>query len=393
MMQAKEISAQYWIFRIALMMCFAIFIWFSVSSCNQGQQQSQSADKTQQDLSSHSIYSNYNFDRSGKVISFGVQPLYMPTGLIIEVIKRDHLLKHDLSSLDLELQFFSFLKGKDVNFFMLRNDISVGVGGDMPTLTLAVRGDIIIPALIQNGPVSIVTRKHMLLTDLRGKKIGYASGSNAHYVLLDFLSTVGLLEQDVKLVSLEVNMMVEALRNGEIDAFAAWEPTPQLGKIQYSFVKGHQSFSSGFLYFDRNFFSNFPEALNRIIASEIRAINWIKSSKENLTQASKWAIKSAERLSGKKSLLSDKEYVFLAEQDILNRYSTKPYDINKSYLKNNGLLHNEFQFLKDLGILPPGAKWEKVKNSFNLKIVQKIIQENEKFKLQEFDYNQLPVNR
>jgi sulfonate transport system substrate-binding protein len=371
---------------LSLKIFLIFFICFIVSSCDQGEKQTPSAKTTQQDLSSHPIYSNYNFDQSGKVISFGTQPLYMPTGLIIEVIKRDLLLKRELSTLDFKLQFFPFLKGKDVNFFMFKNDISVGVGGDMPALTLAARGDILIPTLIQNGPVSIVTKKHMLLVDLRGKNIGYASGSLAHYALLDSLSSVGLSVDEVRLVPLEVNEMVESLNKGQISAYAAWEPTPELGKKQYSFVKGHQSMSSGFLYFNNKFFKIYPEVLYLIIAAELRAINWIKSSKENLKRASQWALNSAESILGRETMLSIRDYTYLAEQDILGRNSTKFYGINENSLKKNGLLHSEFQFLKNLGTISADAKWEKVINSFRPEIVQEIIKEKNKYKLQEFDY-------
>jgi len=362
---------------------------FLTSTCDQGQQQSSPSKTKQQDLSSHPIYSQYDFDKSNRVISFGTQPLYMPTGLITEVIKRDLLLERELSRYDVKLQFFPFLKGKDVNFFMFRNDINVGVGGDMPALTLAARGDILIPALMQNGPLSIVTKRHMLLADLRGKNIGYAFGSNAHFALLNLLSSVGLSEQDIQLVPLEVNEMVEALEKQTVDAFSAWEPTPEIGKKQYSFIKDHRSMSTGFLYFNNNFFADSPEVLHLIVAAEIRAIYWIKSSRQNLKQASQWAINSAQILSKRKPMLAVDDYTYLAEQDILGRYSANFFGINENSLKRNGLLHNEFQFLKNSGLISADAQWDRVKTSFRPKIVKEIIQERAKYRLQEFDYERV----
>jgi len=369
----------------AFLTCCALLLCLTSTSCDSGPQKIQPDSKDQQDLSSQPIYSTYKFDRSGKVISFGTQPLYLPTGLITEVMKRDRLLKAELANLDLELQFFPFFKGKDVNFFMLKGDINVGVGGNMPALNMAAQGDIIAPAIVQSGPVSIVTRKHMLLPDLRGKRLGYASGSNAHYVLLELLASAGLRERDVKLVSLEVNSMVEALKNGKIDAYAAWEPTPELGKKQYSFVKIYQSISSGFLYFNRVFFAS-PEALYQIVAAQIRAVNWIKASRQNLRQASQWAIRSAEKFSGKKTLLSIREYEALAEDDLLGRNSITSYGINEQILKMNGPLHNEFRFLKNLGMLSSEVPWEKVEKSFDARIVKKIYRDMGRYKLHQFDY-------
>ena len=44
-------------------------------------------------LLKHSIYSNYVFDNTDKVINIGIQPLYLPTGLISEVMERDMVLQ------------------------------------------------------------------------------------------------------------------------------------------------------------------------------------------------------------------------------------------------------------------------------------------------------------
>jgi len=85
-----------------------------------------------------------------------------------------------------------------VNFFLGRGDIDAGIGGDMPTLTAATNLDIVIPVMIQRGFISIVSNRQMLVEQLKGKRIGYAFGSNAHYALLKTLATAGLNENDVK---------------------------------------------------------------------------------------------------------------------------------------------------------------------------------------------------
>ncbi|MFK5953868.1 MAG: ABC transporter substrate-binding protein [Desulfobacterium sp.] len=113
-----------------------------------------------------------------------------------------------------------------MNFFLGKGDIDAGIGGDMPTLTAAANFDIVIPVMIQRGFVSIVANRHMLIDQLKRKKIGYAFGSNAHYALLKTLASAGLNENDVKLIPMEVAQMPEALDAGEITAFSAWEPTP-----------------------------------------------------------------------------------------------------------------------------------------------------------------------
>ncbi len=112
----------------------------------------------------------------------------------------------------------------------------------------------------------------------RGRRIGYAFGSNAHYALLNTLTSAGLDESMLTLVPMEVTEMPKALHEGKIDAFAAWEPTPFITVKQYpETVIIHKSLSSGYMYFKREFFDKHPEIVRLFLAAEIRAINWMNT--------------------------------------------------------------------------------------------------------------------
>lgn len=75
------------------------------------------------------------------------------------------------------------------------------------------------------------------LRDLRGKRIGTQLHSSAAYFVDSMLRTVGLTEQDVISVPFmakterPLTMMPEALRRGEVDAVALWEPQVQCAKL------------------------------------------------------------------------------------------------------------------------------------------------------------------
>ena len=180
------------------------------------------------DLSDHPVYRDYHFGKADHVIDFGTQPVWLPTCMISETMRRDVLLKKALAEQGLEIQFHSFLKGADVNYFLARGDLEVGIGGDMPALSAAANSGVHIVALTQQGFCSIVAREDMLMKELRGKRIAYAFGSNAHYALLQSLASAGLRERDVRLIPLDVTEMPDALADGTINAFSAWEPTPTI---------------------------------------------------------------------------------------------------------------------------------------------------------------------
>lgn len=338
------------------------------------------------DLTKHPVYGKYKYEGSENHIYIGTQPLYSPTGLITEAMKRDNLLRKKLLELGMELHFHPFFKGNDANFFLKHGDLDAGIGGDMPAIRMAATSRIVITSLIQYGPTSIVAKKLMLLKNLRGKRIGYALGSNAHYMLLSALSSAGLNKEDVHLIPLEVSQMTEALKTGTIEAFAAWEPTPGITLIKYPYFAIHKKLSSGYIYFKKSFSDKYPEALRHILASKIRAIRWIKRDHKNLLLSSQWAIQTSERLTGEKFSLTIEQNAELAGKDILGRHSILTPEIPESDLVKGGPINKEFNFLSNLGLIPSSSNWNTVQASFDQRIVTEILTNSRKYNLSVFDY-------
>lgn len=336
-------------------------------------------------LSDEPRYSTYEFPKDSTIIKFGTQPLYIPTGLISETIKRDMILKRALSEIGMKLKFYPFLKGDDINFFLDRGHLDIGISGDMPTLKAAATSDIIITNLVQKGFTSIVAKKFVLMDELRRKRIGYAFGSNAHYSLLQALTAVGLDENDVHLVAMDVYEMPKRLNAGDIYAFSAWEPTPSIVlKQQKDAAIIHRNLNSGYLYFWGGFSSDHNIATEYIVAATIRAIHWIQSSNENLLAASNWSKKASEKLTGTNLEISAEEIAELAKKDILGM--RQPSHIHESSLDKESSLYKEFEFLKTVGKIPVSTDWEQMRKSFDIEIAKNILAEPLKYKLNEYDY-------
>ena len=111
-------------------------------------------------------YDEYNYGESDKIIDIGIQPLWIPTNIICEVMKRDLILKEVLDKMGMELRFHNYLKGADVNNYILKGELEAGIGGDMPAVTISAESDILIPVLIQHGFTSIVSKHHMVINEL-----------------------------------------------------------------------------------------------------------------------------------------------------------------------------------------------------------------------------------
>lgn len=336
-------------------------------------------------LMSHPIYSKYVFYNTDKVINIGVQPLYLPTGLISEAMKRDTVLQKALEDLGVEVRYYPFLKGDDVNFFIQNKDLDIGIGGDMPAISAAAQMDIIIPVTLQQGFTSIVATRPMLTSQLRGKRIAYPFGSISHYVVLDVLASEGLSESQAHLVPMDIPELAGALYRKEIDALAVWEPISAIAiKDHPGFVTMYQQLTTGYMYFLRSFYKKHPEAAKQIVAAVARAFRWMQNKRENLLLAGKWAKQAGERFGAQKIPLSSKEIADLAQKDILGLLSIPL--ISRDNLKHNGPLHRELRFLKTLGKIQPATTWEKIRNSFDRKILNEVLANPAPFDLYRFDY-------
>lgn len=65
------------------------------------------------------------------------------------------------------------------------------------------------------------------IEDLRGKKVAATVKTSSQYYLREMLRKAGMLESDVRFVNLEGPDMPAALKRGDVDAVAIWEPHAQ----------------------------------------------------------------------------------------------------------------------------------------------------------------------
>lgn len=331
-------------------------------------------------LSDHPIYGKYEFGGQDNVIDIGVQPLVTPTNIIVETMKRDAVLREALTREGLEIRFHPFLKGADLNFFLQRGDLEVGVAGDMPTLTAAAESQVLVAGLMQLGFCSVVAKKPLMMEELRGMRIAYALGSNAHHALLEGLASAGLTEEDVQLIPLDVDAMPDALAEGKIDAFSAWEPTPTIAMTRFpDLTVIYRSLVSQYLYFSRSFAEKHPRSVRHIVASQLRAIHGLQTYDEDLFNAARWARNAAQEMSDQASVLSVEQYVTLARNDLLGLSSAPA--IPQSELAPQGRLFEEFEFLRSLGKIPRTAEWDEVRSCFDHTIIQEIVAQRQKYRL------------
>jgi hypothetical protein len=335
------------------------------------------------DLTAHPIYSKYQFEIKDNIINIGAQPLSMPTEIISEAMKRDTILIQSLKNIGMEIRFYSFLKGADVNYFVKKGYLSVGFCGDMPAIMMSSNSDIVIAAMTHIGYTSILAKQPTFIPELKGKRLGCAFGSNAHYGLMATLAQQGLSERDVTLMQMDISEMPQALKTDKVDAISIWDPMASMIIMDNpNTLIIHKMLSTQYLYFTKRLYDNQQDAVDLILASEIRAINWFLLNRENRIKAASWVFKSASSLSAF-SLTND--MIVEMGQKRLKDLTSTPF-IPDNIIITNGPIYKEFLFLKKIGLLPKDADWDKVHNSFTNDALLDVLGSPQTYRLNTFQY-------
>lgn len=337
------------------------------------------------DPAANPVYARYRFGRERGIFDLGTQPFSLPPSIIGELLSRDRILADQLGANGVSLRPHPFLKGSDIRFFTLRGDLEAGIAGDMPTLAAAAAGDVVITCIVKQGFSSIISRTPMQVKDLKGKRVATSLYSTAHFTLLNALENEGLSESDIVLTPLEAGDMPRALEESRVDAVSAWEPTPAIvlsANPNYHVV--HRGINMSFLYFRRDFFAAHPLATRCVTAAVARACYWMRDT-ANLEKAVRWNHAAASRFSGRQYPLSYAGMMSITRKDLLT-VPRAPH-IDERMLEINGLLWNEFQFLKKKGKIPASVSWEKVRKSFDVHVLRDALSEPERYAPDRFDYS------
>jgi sulfonate transport system substrate-binding protein len=133
-----------------------------------------------------------------------------------------------------KLTWADFTSGPPILEAASGGSVDVGGVGDAPPVFAASGGEsiIIVGARSTAGgdQDAVVVPKGSSITtvsDLRGKKIAYGSGSSANYQLLTVLKSAGLTTKDVTLVNLQPADALAAFNSGSVDAWDIWPPYVQ----------------------------------------------------------------------------------------------------------------------------------------------------------------------
>jgi len=130
----------------------------------------------------------------------------------------------------LNIEVKPFTSGKLAFDALLGGSADFATVAETPLVYASLNGQefyIIATMAYSNNNTKLIVRKDKRILspqDLKGKRVSTFFGSNAEFLMNEFLTRNGLTTNDVKIVNLRPPEMPTALISGDIDAFFVWEP-------------------------------------------------------------------------------------------------------------------------------------------------------------------------
>lgn len=329
-------------------------------------------------------FDSYDISPDSRRIDIGIQPMAYPLAFTSAVMQRDQILAASLAASGHELKTHPFRKGNDQVALVGGGRLEVAFLGDMPTINTAVRTPIAIAALGKKNFSSVVAREAGRIEQLRGKRIGYSAGSSSHYVLLQGLKSADMSEQDVVLVALEPSSMPDALESGQVDAFSGWEPTPSISLARNPKNRAiYRGMSTDWIVFSRDFVQQQPQQALMILASYVRAINWMRANPANLRKAAAWVIQDGQAFLGKAPPVTSEQAMSIARKDLLDVAGAPAFPAK---IEGVPILSREFDFLKQQGKIPGNAPEDSIRSAFAYDGLRTIQAAPKRYRIYDYEY-------
>ena len=184
---------------------FALLLSFLVSGCSSAEQKAS--------------------NKANKVINIGYQ-----TFGTLDILKAKGTLEKELKPLGYTVKWTEFPGGPQLLEALNVGSIDFGETGEAPPIFAQAAGAPLVyyadSSPDPKGEAILVPKNSPIKTlqDLKGKKIALNQGSNVHFLLVKALEKAGIPYSDVKTVFLDPSDARAAFEQGDVDAWAIWDP-------------------------------------------------------------------------------------------------------------------------------------------------------------------------
>ena len=199
---------------------------------------------------------------------------------LFPAVKQRRTVEDALKPCGIEVKWVEFSFGPPLLEALNTGNIDFGYTGDAPPIfAQAARANLLYVAALptSGGNEAIVVAENSpikTLTDLKGKKIGFAKGSSAHNTTVAALEKAGLSYSEITPVYLAPADGATAFAGGSLDAWTIWDPYLALtekGKVRVLASARDVHATNAFFLANKDFTGAHPDIvalLNQTFAQE-----------------------------------------------------------------------------------------------------------------------------
>ena len=327
-------------------------------------------------------YEKYNYGRAdgARVIDIATQPNAIFTS---ESLFHDRILQKQLAADGWTLREHRYRNGKEMIPYS-DGRLDVMILGDIPAFVAMNQHRIGLFALCRQGKNTIVARRRMTPSELKGLRIAYPPNTTAHFTLDRTLQAVNLTMNDITSVPMPPNEMVAALRSNKVDAIVSWEPTASsvLAIPGSAAVSASEGFS--YIAIDLDFATRHPDIQKALLAAVVRATNWARLDEKNINTNLLWDRDAAVKFFGSSPVEVNEKWIGLLRKETIDNPSFPMLSLN--FNDEQGIQHQQFEFLKKSGGLPAAADWKAISSRVDTGLLPAIIADR-RWQSDRFDYS------
>ncbi|MCK1714787.1 MULTISPECIES: sulfonate ABC transporter substrate-binding protein [unclassified Bradyrhizobium] len=218
---------------------------------------------------------------------------YQKNGVLVITRQQAALEKH-FTPQGVEVKWVEFSSGPPMMEAMNVGGVDYGAVGDSPPVFAQAAGAAIVYAAgqpITNGSGILVPKDSPIrvITELKGKRVGFTKGSSAHNIVVQALEKAGLTYADITPVYLTPPDAGPAFANGSIEAWAIWDPyfaigeTKQNGRILIS--SREITKTNSFYIANREFAKNHGAILQQIVDVTTATAKWAEQHRDEVANS------------------------------------------------------------------------------------------------------------
>lgn len=219
---------------------------------------------------------------------------YQKAATILSALKSRGDLEKALAASGGSVEWTEFPAGPPMLEAMNAGSIVFGYTGEAPPIFAQAAGTpvryVAYDPWSPKGEAIVVPKDSPIqnLTDLKGKKLAFAKGSNTNYLAVKALESAGLQLSDVEIVHLAPADARAAFEGRNIDAWAIWDPYLSVAeqKANARIIKDATGLAPnrGYYLAAQSFIDKSPDTLKTVLAEVTKVSDWAKKNPSEVAQ-------------------------------------------------------------------------------------------------------------